>query len=184
MSPLTLGDFLSRFQLQLPPDAPLHATGRQAAVLVPVVARPQPTLLLTRRAAALRNHAGQVAFPGGMRDDSDASPVATALRETHEEVGIDPGNVQIIGQLPAVTSRTGFQVIPVVGIVTAFNTLRLNKDEVESAFEMPLAEALRLSRYSTLPAPAPAVWFSVYQRYLVWGMTAGILHSLSRQIAV
>lgn len=185
---LTLNHFLSRFVLQIPAaDAPALPAGRHAAVLVPLVDRDIPGLLLTRRSAHLRKHAGQVAFPGGMQDAEDSSLIATALREAEEEVGICAQQVRIIGTLPAVTSSTGFQVTPVIGIIPPDLPLRLNPDEVESAFEMPLAEALRLSRYSPLNVHRRGlthqVWLSWYQDYFVWGMTAGIIRALGHQIS-
>ncbi|MBS6034129.1 MULTISPECIES: CoA pyrophosphatase [Pantoea] len=184
---LTLDAFRSRFLLQPPQHNTQRLAGRHAAVLVPIVARPEPGLLLTQRSHALRKHAGQVAFPGGMQDDTDASLIVTALREAQEEVGIDPQQVEVLGVLPAVTSSTGFQVTPVLAIIPPDLPLRINPDEVRSAFEMPLAEALRLSRYSALEVHRAGVrhpvWLSRYQDYLVWGMTAGIIRSLSEQIA-
>lgn len=187
MTPLTLDAFVTRFILQQPEKPLRPPAGRQAAVLIPVVAREKPGLLLTRRSRELRKHAGQVAFPGGMQDESDVSLVATALREAQEEVGIDPAEVRVIGQLPPVTSSTGFSVTPVVGIISPEIKLQINPDEVESGFEMPLEEALRLNRYASLEIHRAGqkhpVWLSVYQEYLVWGMTAGIIRSLSQQIA-
>ena len=184
---LTLADFRTRFLLQQPLHNAQPLSGRHAAVLIPIVARQQPGLLLTQRSHALRKHAGQVAFPGGMQDHDDSSLVATALREAQEEVGIAPDRVEVLGCLPPVTSSTGFQVTPVVGIVPATLELRLNPDEVQSAFEMPLTEALRLSRYAELDYYRAGirhpVWLSHYQGYLVWGMTAGIIRALSQQIA-
>ncbi|MBS6434696.1 MULTISPECIES: CoA pyrophosphatase [Pantoea] len=187
MKPLTLDAFITRFMLHQPEKPQQRPAGRQAAVLVPIVARDAPGLLLTRRSRELRKHAGQVAFPGGMQDDDDASLVATALREAQEEVGIDPGEVKVIGQFAPVTSSTGFRVTPVVGIISPQIALHINPDEVESAFEMPLEEALRLNRYASLEVQHAGlrhpVWLSVYEEYLVWGMTAGIIRSLSQQIA-
>ncbi len=122
-----------------------------------------------------------------MQDPSDVTLIATALREAHEEVGIDPRQVEVLGCLPAVTSSTGFQVTPVLGIIPATTSLQLNPDEVLSAFEMPLTEALQLSRYASLEIQRAGmrhpVWLSLYENYLVWGMTAGIIRSLSQQIA-
>ncbi|QZY96567.1 CoA pyrophosphatase [Pantoea dispersa] len=186
---LTLAQFLSRFMLQ-PPLASAHSviSGRRAAVLVPVIDGDQPELLLTRRSALLRKHAGQVAFPGGMMDATDDSLIATALREAQEEVGIAPQQVRVVGVLPPVTSSTGFAVSPVVGIIPPHLPLRLNPDEVESAFSMPLAEALRLGRYSGLTLRRGhrqhQVWLSWYEDYFIWGMTAGILRALGQQIAL
>ena len=109
-SSLTLDDFLSRFQLLRPQVNHAALNQRQAAVLIPVVRRPQPGLLLTQRSVHLRKHAGQVAFPGGAVDSSDASLIAAALREAQEEVAIPPSCVEVIGVLPPVDSVTGFQV--------------------------------------------------------------------------
>lgn len=186
---LTLEHFLSRFLLQPPLSAsPGAIAGRQAAVLVPVIDGVEPQLLLTRRSSHLRKHAGQVAFPGGMQDDTDESLIHTALREAQEEVGIQPHQVSVVGVLPPVTSSTGFAVTPVVGIIPAGLPLQLNPDEVESAFAMPLAEALRLGRYSGLTLRRGhrqhQVWLSWYEDYFIWGMTAGIIRALGQQIAL
>ncbi|EOG4719646.1 CoA pyrophosphatase, partial [Salmonella enterica subsp. enterica serovar Infantis] len=108
-SRLTLDHFLSRFQLLRPQMTHETLNQRQAAVLIPVVRRPQPGLLLTQRAIHLRKHAGQVAFPGGAVDSTDASLIAAALREAQEEVAIPPQAVEVIGVLPPVDSVTGFQ---------------------------------------------------------------------------
>ncbi len=114
---LTLDDFLSRFQLLRPQINRETLNHRQAAVLIPIVRRPQPGLLLTQRSIHLRKHAGQVAFPGGAVDDTDASVIAAALREAEEEVAIPPSAVEVIGVLPPVDSVTGCRVTPVVGII-------------------------------------------------------------------
>jgi len=183
---LTLPQFITRFMLQQPQTQPAGLPTRRAAVLVPIIARPQPTLLLTRRADSLRKHAGQVAFPGGMMDHSDPSLVFTALREAEEEVAITPASVQVIGTLPAVTSSTGFQVTPVVGILPDTITYQPSEDEVAAVFEMPLQEALRLGRYTPLDIHRHGiehrVWLSWFEDYFVWGMTAGIIRQLSLQI--
>ncbi|ROR14801.1 CoA pyrophosphatase [Erwinia sp. JUb26] len=178
--------FLSRFILQPPPVENVTLPRRQAAVLVPIVAHPCPTLLLTRRSASLRKHAGQVAFPGGMRDAEDESLVITALREAQEEVAIPPEAVKVIGVLPPVTSSTGFQVTPVIGIIPPGLRFYPNEGEVESVFEMPLEEALRLGRYQPLDVHRGGlhhrVWLSWYDDYFIWGMTAGIIRRLSLQV--
>ncbi|EPP0953501.1 CoA pyrophosphatase [Cronobacter dublinensis] len=185
-SPLTLDRFLSRFQLLRPQTTRHSLNQRQAAVLVPVVRRPEPGLLLTQRAATLRKHAGQVAFPGGAVDDTDASLIAAALREAQEEVAIPPESVEVIGVLPPVDSVTGFQVTPVVGIIPPDLPYYASEEEVAAVFEMPLAEALRLGRYHPLDihrrGNSHRVWLSWYEHYFVWGMTAGIIRELALQI--
>lgn len=149
-SSLTLDDFLSRFQLLRPQVNHTALNQRQAAVLIPVVRRAQPGLLLTQRSVHLRKHAGQVAFPGGAVDSSDASLIAAALREAQEEVAIPPSCVEVIGVLPPVDSVTGFEVTPVVGIIPPNLPYRASVDEVSAVFEMPLAQALHLGRYHPL----------------------------------
>lgn len=185
---LTMNEFLSRFQLMQPPAARMSGNKRQAAVLIPIVRRPQPGLLLTQRSAMLRKHAGQVAFPGGAVDDTDKSLIAAALREAWEEVAISPDSVEVIGTLPPVDSVTGFQVTPVVGIIPPDLPYQASEEEVAAVFEMPLMEALTLGRYHPLDihrrGNAHRVWLSWYQHYFVWGMTAGIIRELALQIGV
>ncbi|MGX9742136.1 CoA pyrophosphatase [Pseudocitrobacter corydidari] len=185
---LNLDDFLSRFQLLRPQANRMAVNQRQAAVLVPIVRRPEPGLLLTQRSAKLRKHPGQVAFPGGAVDSTDASLIAAALREAQEEVAIPPESVEIIGMLPPVDSVTGFQVTPVVGVIPPNLHYHASVDEVSSVFEMPLAEALRLGRYHPLDihrrGDSHRVWLSWYQHYFVWGMTAGIIRELALQVGL
>lgn len=186
-SSLTLDDFLSRFQLLRPQVNHAALNQRRAAVLIPVVRRPQPGLLLTQRSVHLRKHAGQVAFPGGAVDSSDASLIAAALREAQEEVAIPPSCVEVIGVLPPVDSVTGFRVTPVVGIIPPNLPYRASEDEVSAVFEMPLAgPAFRsLPPVGYLPprrfTSRMAFW---YEQYFVWGMTAGIIRELALQIGV
>lgn len=186
MSDYTLDEFITRFMLQQPAPARPLRNVRQAAVLLPVVCRPEPTLLLTRRADTLRKHAGQVAFPGGSADPDDASLIATALREAHEEVGIPPASVRVLGMLGPVESSTGFQVTPVVGLIPPETPLVPNAEEVADIFEMPLQEALRLSRYTPLEIERRGIrhriYLSWYQHQFVWGMTAGIIRELSQHV--
>ena len=157
---LTLDDFLSRFQLLRPQVSREALNQRQAAVLIPVVRREQPGLLLTQRSP-------HFAFPGGAVDSSDASLIAAALREAQEEVAIPPEAVEIVGVLPPVDSVTGFQVTPVVGIIPPGLQYHASVDEVSAVFEMPLEEALRLSRYHPLDIQRRGhdhrVWLSWYQ---------------------
>lgn len=185
---LTLDDFLSRFQLLRPQVSRATLNQRQAAVLIPVVRREQPGLLLTQRSPHMRKHAGQVEFPGGAVDSTDASLIAAALREAHEEVAIPPEAVEVIGVLPPVDSVTGFQVTPVVGIIPPDLQYHASVDEVSAVFEMPLEEALRLGRYHPLDIHRRGhdhrVWLSWYQHYFVWGMTAGIIRELALQIGL
>ncbi|TKI08191.1 CoA pyrophosphatase [Martelella alba] len=183
---LTLNHFLTRFQLQLPGDGAPSRQTRRAAVLVPIIRRPIPTLLLTQRAASLRHHAGQVAFPGGSADRGDKTLVETALREAWEEVAIPPETVRIVGQLPPVDSSSGFQVTPVVGLLPADCRFSPSREEVAEIFEMPLQQALSLASYTPLEIlrrqRALRVYFSWYRSHMVWGMTAQILYRLGQHI--
>jgi len=183
---LTLDNFLARFQLLQPDIRPPVSHQREAAVLVPIVRRPKPGLLLTQRSLTLRKHPGEVAFPGGSVDKSDASLIATALRETYEEIAIPPQAVEVIGHLPSIDSVTGFRVTPIIGIISPDVPLRASQDEVAAIFEMPLEEALTTGRYHPLDIQRRdmphRVWLSWYENYFVWGMTASIIRALSLQI--
>jgi 8-oxo-dGTP pyrophosphatase MutT (NUDIX family) len=186
--PTSLAAFISRFQLQLPQASQISHNVRPAAVLIPIICRPEPTLLLTRRADSLRKHPGQVAFPGGKTDADDGSAIITALREAHEEVAIPPQAVTILGQLAPLDSSTGFQVTPVVGLISPDVRFVANADEVADVFEMPLHEALTLSRYYPLDIQRAGhshrIYLSWYQSQFVWGLTAAIIRRLAQQVSI
>ena len=153
-----------------------------AAVLVPVVTRGDPTVLLTLRTPHLRDHAGQVSFPGGRIEDTDPSALHAALREAEEEVGLPGDQVEVIGYLPEYRTVTGFRITPVVGLVPPGISLKHDPFEVSAVFEAPLAFVLdpqnhrshqihyrgRLRDYTAV----------TYGDYLIWGATAGMLRSL------
>lgn len=109
-----------------------------AAVLMPIVQAKEPRVIFTRRTATLSRHAGQVSFPGGRADASDVSLVQTALRETQEETGIDPGFVTVAGYLDAYETGTGYAILPVVGLLSEGFALSPNASEVAEVFEVPL----------------------------------------------
>ncbi|KFK91812.1 MULTISPECIES: CoA pyrophosphatase [unclassified Serratia (in: enterobacteria)] len=183
-----LAAFISRFQLQLPQATQVSHNVRPAAVLIPIINRPEPTLLLTRRADSLRKHAGQVAFPGGKADAEDGSSIATALREAQEEVAIPTQAVHVLGQLAPLDSNTGFQVTPVVGLLPPDIEFYANAEEVAEVFEMPLHEALTLSRYYPLDihrnGHSHRLYLSWYQSQFVWGLTAAIIRRLAQQVSI
>jgi 8-oxo-dGTP pyrophosphatase MutT (NUDIX family) len=162
------------------------ANARPAAVLVPLVERPALTVLLTQRATQLRNHAGQIAFPGGRIEGSDGSPQAAALREAHEEIGLESSFIQIIGYLPDHVVMTGFRVTPVVGFVRPGFELKLDSREVEDAFEVPLDHVfdpanhrLRLRRSGFTGEDVQFKDIPFGERN-IWGATAGMLLTLYR----
>ena len=156
---------------------------KPAGVLIPVIERSQGlTVLLTERAAELRLHAGQISFPGGRMESADAHIGATALRETHEEVGIAPDNVTILGYLDPMPTVTGYAVTPVVGSLSAPPALKLDRNEVKSAFEVPLDYLL--DRNNVRPGERDfrggkiAVAEFLYRDRRIWGATAHILVQL------
>ncbi|WP_395755756.1 CoA pyrophosphatase [Edwardsiella ictaluri] len=180
-----LARFVTDFQLNSPlPERPTRHT-RQAAVLIPIVNRPQPTLLLTQRAADMRKHPGQVAFPGGARDKQDTSLYITALREAQEEIGLDPARSGSSGHLPPQDSSSGFCVTPVVAILSTPLHLCPNHGEVAQIFELPLAQALEPGRYHPLDVTragtAHRLYLSRYREFLIWGLTAAMIRRLALQ---
>ena len=154
-----------------------------AAVLVPVVVRETgATMLLTQRTMHLRDHAGQVSFPGGRSEANDASPEATALREADEEVGLDAGQIEILGRLPEYRTGTGFVITPVVGLVTPPLNLKLDDFEVAEVFEPPLEFLLDRANHQRHSIEVRGImreyWAVAWQGYYIWGATAGMLVTL------
>ena len=182
-----LNDFINRFQFTLPlPRQPAKQTGKTAAVLLPIINKAAPTLLLTQRSPLLRSHAGQVAFPGGMSDPEDSTIIATALREAYEEVAIPPKKVQILGQLAPIQSYGGYQVTPIIGLLPDNLDYQPNPSEVASIFEVPLFDVLSIQRYKYIDIKRSGrqnrIFFYWYNGYLVWGLTAAIIHQLALQL--
>jgi 8-oxo-dGTP pyrophosphatase MutT (NUDIX family) len=154
-----------------------------AAVLVPLVQREHGlTLLLTQRTAHLNDHAGQIAFPGGRTEDSDADAIDTALRETEEEVGLHRRHVDVLGTLPDYHTGTGYVVTPVVALVTPPFALQADPFEVAEIFEVPLAflmdGANHQLRAVDLPSGRRTFYAMPYHNYFIWGATAGMLRNL------
>ena len=158
----------------------------EAAVLLPIIQRPEPTILFTRRSENLSRHSGQVSFPGGCVEAHDVSPVQTALRETQEETGIDPAFVSIAGYLDRYEIGTGFAIQPVVGMVSEGFALTPDRREVAAIFEVPLAFLLdpanatehhgeyqgRLRRYHAF----------TYEGHRIWGATAALLMNFGARL--
>lgn len=168
-------------------DAGRAAARRPASVLVPILARPEAlTVLLTRRTAHLREHSGQISFPGGRVEPGDGSAEATALRETREEIGLDPQRVELLGKLSDYHTRTGFRVTPVVGLVSPPFELRLDAHEVDAAFEVPLSFLLdpaNHQRHAREIQGRTVHYFAIaYGEHFIWGATAGMLVNLYRHL--
>ena len=162
---------------------PAPTSFRPAAVLVPLVRREQGiTVLLTQRTEDMPSHAGQIAFPGGRRQAEDADAKATALRETEEEVGISRTFVQVVGQVDHYRTGTGYEITPVVGIVTPGFTIHADPREVADVFEVPLSHFLDEKNHRI----DSRVWQGRERRYYampygdryIWGATAGMLKNL------
>ena len=156
-----------------------------AAVLMPLVTRPEVTVLFTQRATQLRNHAGQISFPGGRIETSDAGPAAAALREAHEEIGLDARFVSVIGYLPDHVVITGFRITPVVAFVQPGFELELSSEEVADTFEVPLGYLFdpanhRIGRRADLTGEEVQFHEIPFGERNIWGATAGMLHTLYR----
>jgi 8-oxo-dGTP pyrophosphatase MutT (NUDIX family) len=164
----------------------------QAAVLLPLVMHPRPTLLLTQRTVHLSTHSGQIALPGGKLDATDADATAAALRETFEETGLSPDRVEVLGTLPVYTTGTAFLVTPVVGLVQPGFVLQPNPHEVDDVFEVPLDFLMNPAnhrRHALEWEGALREWYSMpysettssgAQERFIWGATAGMLRNFYR----
>ena len=162
-------------------------TLREAAVLIPVVDRgAEAGLILTRRTQSMRQHSGQVAFPGGAVDAEDGSPEAAALREAYEEIGLEAGFVETLGRLPTYLTTTGFRITPVIGLVQADYALTINRDEVDAAFEVPFAFVMNPDnhrRESRVWQGKERFYYSMpFEEHHIWGVTAGILRVLYERL--
>jgi 8-oxo-dGTP pyrophosphatase MutT (NUDIX family) len=157
---------------------------RPAAVLIPLVTRPELTMLFTQRATQLRNHAGQVSFPGGRIEATDGSAAAAALREAREEIGLDERFVSVIGYLPDHVVVTGFRITPVVAFVQPGFELLLASEEVEDTFEVPLDYLFDMANHRLQRRRFKAsgeereVREIPYGERTIWGATAGMLLTL------
>lgn len=168
-----------------------------ASVLVPLVMRDQVSVLLTQRTAHLSKHAGQISFPGGRQEPTDPDPVATALREAQEEVGLDPSRVRVLGTLPTYATGTGFMVTPVVGLIDPLEDemqrlkLQADANEVAEIFEVPLPFLMNPQfhhRHALDVSGARFEFFSMPWRppheqdreYFIWGATAAMLRNFYR----
>jgi 8-oxo-dGTP pyrophosphatase MutT (NUDIX family) len=159
---------------------------RPAAVLIPVVGHAEPTVLLTQRAAHLNDHAGQISFPGGKIDATDASPLDAALREAEEEIGLGREFIDPIGYLDLYATGFGFRILPTLARIKPGFKLRINEAEVDDAFEVPLAFLMDPANHQLHAKEFRGMERSYYampfaERY-IWGATAGILRVLYERI--
>ncbi|WP_050692311.1 CoA pyrophosphatase [Bordetella pertussis] len=171
----------------------IRAPGREgslvaAAVLIPLVMRADGVrVMLTQRAAHLHDHAGQVSFPGGRIEVSDATPVAAALREAQEETGLPVQQVEVLGSMPQYFTATGFAITPVVSLVQPDFELAPDAFEVAEVFEVPLSFLMDPANHRLYRAALPDGYVRQYyampwQRYFIWGATAGMLRNLYQTV--
>lgn len=157
-----------------------------AAVLVAITDRAEPGLILTQRSERLRKHAGQIAFPGGRVDASDADEIAGALREAEEEIGLPPHLAQVIGTSDRYHTFTGFDIVPVLAVIPPDLPLRPQESEVADWFELPLAYALdpanRTQHAVEFEGVVRHYHEIMWQERRIWGVTAAILANLSRRL--
>jgi 8-oxo-dGTP pyrophosphatase MutT (NUDIX family) len=162
------------------------AATKPASVLVPIVDRSEPTVLLTLRTADLTSHAGQIAFPGGRIEPSDESPVAAAMREAREEIGLSPMLIEPIGYLDLYLTFSGFRILPTVARIKPDFSLTISPSEVVEAFEVPLAFLMNPANHQRKTRDWKGIARDYYaipfgDRY-IWGITAGILRNLYERI--
>ncbi len=163
------------------------ANPKPAAVLIPLVERESgPTVLLTQRATQLKNHAGQISFPGGRVEPHDGGPREAALREAHEEIGLEARFVSVVGYLADHILLSGFLVTPVVAFVQPGFELSLDREEVADTFEVPLLHVFDPNNHRSQRRRLGSaghdieVWYIPYEGYNIWGATAGMLLNLHR----
>jgi 8-oxo-dGTP pyrophosphatase MutT (NUDIX family) len=184
------GDFETRLRAVLDSHRPQHVRiedAKDAAILIPIVAKPQPTLIFTVRTDTLPSHKGQISFPGGSIDAADASPRAAALRETQEEIGLDPDSVRVIGELDSMpTFVSGYLIYPFVGWLDEEPTLEANPAEVAEILHVPIDDLVDDIRREpgfthagrTYPTEA---W--VWNDHVIWGVTARIIREFLGMLA-
>lgn len=174
-------------------DDPTHLNGipldvpvRQAAVLFPIIMHATPTVLLTQRSASLPSHPGQISFPGGKVEPHDQDPLATALRETEEEIGLDRSHINPLGYLDNYRTGTNFNVVPVVALITPGFTLTIDTREVERTFEVPLNFLMNPDNHQLhqreWKGRKRTYYAMPYQDHYIWGATAGMIRNLHERL--
>lgn len=173
--PLQVGGFK-------PPGESRYRPGRTAAVLVPIIDQDEPELVLTLRARDLAHHPGQVSFPGGAVERADGTAVETAMRETHEEIGVAAASIRPIGFLDRFDTISDYRVLPVVGLLEPGLEWVLDRTEVEEVFTVPFsvfsdpAQFRRSER--TYKGMNHTIWSLTWDGHVIWGMTAAIIRNL------
>ncbi len=175
---------LQQLLQRLPNDSAQHKA--DAAVLMAMTREDIPRLILTQRAAHLKSHAGEVAFPGGKRDKTDSTLIYTALREAQEEIALNPQDVEVVGELGIFTSRVGIKVKPIIGLLDDIPQLTPSPDEIDSIFTVPLEVFLQQKpnyqhkiKYMGLSIPVPS--FN-HEGYVIWGLTGFMIVEFMRQV--
>lgn len=191
-APLTPGGIRDRIRRRPPLELITGDQGHRgrvgertrAAVLVGVVGHDRPTVILTQRTSHLRDHAGQISFPGGRMEADDPDPAATALRETAEEIGLTPAHCRILGELNVYDTITGYRVHPVVAWVEPPFTLRPDPFEVAEVFEVPLDFVLDARNHRRgsheRGGQRRSFWVLPYDDRYIWGATAAMLVNFAR----
>lgn len=165
----------------------VHERLRDAAVMIAAVDHPEgASIILTKRTEKLRSHSGQIAFPGGRIDPTDPTPEFAAIRETEEEIGIGAETIEIVGRMPDYVSGSGFRISPVLGIARPGFMLTLNEDEVDAAFEVPLAflmDPANHTRDSRIWQERERFFYTMpFGERHIWGVTAGIIRTLYERL--
>ena len=160
---------------------------RDAAVLIPVVDRgDEASVILTKRTEKLRSHSGQIAFPGGRLDATDPTPEYAALRETEEEIGLSPNFIEVVGRMPDYFTGSGFRIAPILSVVRPDFRLTINPDEVDDAFEVPLAflmDPANHNRESRIWQETERFYYTMpFGERFIWGVTAGIIRTLYERL--
>ncbi|OIQ26607.1 CoA pyrophosphatase [uncultured Vibrio sp.] len=195
---LNKSDLIQKFQFHQPVSYHAESTKRvshlennalrKASVLVGFIERPQGlSVVLTKRAKHLRHHPGQISFPGGKYEESDTSILYTAIRETHEEVGIDPKYISIFGQMPELVTVSHFSVTPVLAFIDPDYSMSIDPNEVDEVFEIPVSHLLDehqlFSHLFTINHHHHHRVFALpYKHHFIWGMTAQIIQAMQQHI--
>ena len=190
---MTKDEFLSRFTLLQLPESEhnyQHNSELRAAAVLIVLIEPEKQgkldVLFTKRASHLKHHPSQISFPGGKTEKEDKSPIATALRETYEEIGIAPELLNVVGQLPAYQTVSGFYITPIIALASKLQIYNIDKNEVDEIFHVPLQHFIGTENHHVLSVRKGGlqhkVHFFPYQGRNIWGATAVILKDLVKQL--